>query len=324
MRAIVAHTENRPAHLVDTGDPDTDSGDVLIDVSHSSVNYKDGMALTGQGIVRRWPLTLGIDIVGTVAQSSSAEFEVGDRVTLNGARAGEITDGGYVEQARVWAGSLVRIPESISLSRTAAIGTAGFTAAIAVLALADYGMVPGSGDVLVTGAAGGVGSVAINLLGRRGYRVVASTGRAGAQGVFLKALGASEVIDRATLSDPSARPLQSERWAGAVDSIGSHTLANVLAQTRYGGTVVANGMAQGIDLPATVLPFILRGITLHGANSVDAPRDLRERAWAMLAHELDLDALDALTTTVGLEDTLDLAGPLLRGQIRGRTVVQIS
>lgn len=324
MRAIVAHTENQPASLIEKDEPDPGSGDVLIDVSHSSVNFKDGMALTGLGIVRRWPVTLGIDVVGVVAESTSNRFAVGDRVTLNGAGAGEITDGGYAERARVSSQSLVHIPDSISLSRAAAIGTAGFTAAIAVLALADHGVVPHNGDVLVTGAAGGVGSVAINLLARRGYRIVASTGRAVEQSVFLTALGANEIVDRAQFSEPVNRPLQSERWGGAVDSIGSHTLANVLAQTRYGGTVVTNGMVQGIDLPVTVLPFILRGITLHGANSVDAPRELRERAWAMLADELDLDALDALTTTIGLDDTFEAANAILEGRVRGRTVVQIS
>lgn len=324
MRAIVAHTENQPARLTEKDEPEPGAGDVLIDVSYSSVNFKDAMALTGAGIVRRWPVTLGIDVVGTVAESSSNRFAVGDRVTLNGAGAGETIDGGYAERARVSSQSLVHIPEEISLSRAAAIGTAGFTAAIAVLALADHGVVPNSGDVLVTGAAGGVGSVAINLLARRGYRVVASTGRAAEQGVFLTALGASEVVDRAQFSEPINRTLQSEQWGGAVDSIGSHTLANVLAQTRYGGTVVSNGMAQGIDLPVTVLPFILRGITLHGANSVDAPRELRERAWAMLADELDLNALDALTTTIGLDDTFEAADAILKGHVRGRTVVQIS
>ncbi|HEX7825119.1 MAG TPA: alcohol dehydrogenase catalytic domain-containing protein, partial [Mycobacterium sp.] len=196
MRAIVAHTENQPARLTETDEPEPGAGDVLIDVSYSSVNFKDGMALTGAGIVRRWPVTLGIDVVGTVAESSSNRFAVGDRVTLNGAGAGETIDGGYAERARVSSQSLVHIPEEISLSRAAAIGTAGFTAAIAVLALADHGVVPRSGDVLVTGAAGGVGSVATNLLARRGYRVVASTGRAAEQGVFLTALGASEVVDR--------------------------------------------------------------------------------------------------------------------------------
>ncbi|MCS5721675.1 oxidoreductase [Herbiconiux sp. CPCC 203407] len=324
MRAIVSHSENQPAQLNEVGEPDRESGDVLLEVTHSSVNFKDGLALAGRGIVRRWPTVLGIDIVGTVAESASNAFSVGDRVTLNGAGAGEVRDGGFAERARVSSESLIRIPDSISSSQAAAIGTAGFTATIAVLALADLGVLPDGGDVLVTGAAGGVGSLAINLLSRRGYRVVASTGRAAEQSAFLSSLGAAEVIDRSQFSDPIAHPLQRERWGAAVDSIGSHTLANVLAQTRYGGVVVSNGMAQGIDLPATVLPFILRAITLVGANSVDAPRGLRERAWATLGDELDLQALDSLTAVVGLGDTIAIADEILHGRIRGRTVVQIA
>lgn len=299
-------------------------GEVRIDVTHSSVNYKDAMAMSGRGIVRRWPLVLGIDAVGVVAESGSELFTPGDRVVLNGAGAGEDRDGGYAERVLAPAASLVRVPDRISLPQAAAIGTAGFTAALAVLAVEDHGLAPGDGEVLVTGAAGGAGSIAISLLAGRGYKVVASTGRVEQESAYLTGLGAKRILNRRELSEPIAAPLQEQRWSAVIDAIGSHTLVNALAQTRYGGIAVSYGMAQGIDLPGTVLPFILRAVTLTGANSVDAPAPLRERAWTMLGEEMNLDALDAMTTTVGLTETLDLADLMLRGQVRGRSVVDVA
>jgi len=323
-RAIVAVEKGQPAQLTEVHIATPNEGEILIDVTHSSVNYKDGSAITGRpGVVRRWPLVLGIDAVGIVLESASTAFTVGDRVVLNGAGAGETRDGGYSRRMLAPADSLVRIPDRISLAQAAAIGTAGFTAALAVLAIADHTVAP-AGEILVTGAAGGVGSIAISLLARRGYRVVASTGRGEVEGAYLAALGASRVIDRAELSATIAAPLQERRWSAAVDGVGSHTLVNALAQTGYGGIVVSYGLAQGADLPGTVLPFILRAVTLAGANSVDAPLALRERGWALLGDELDLDALDAMSRTVGLTDIAEVAAQILAGQVRGRTVVDLS
>lgn len=336
MRAIVAQAPEEPAILTEIPGPELEAtaggsdsatahGDVLIDVTHSSVNYKDGSTLLGRrGFVRSWPLVLGIDIVGTVRESADPRFAPGDRVTLNGAGAGESRPGGYAELTTAPGDALVHIPDSISSARAAAIGTAGFTAAIAVLAIADHGLRPGDGDVLVTGAAGGVGSVAMSLLAGQGYSVVASTGRAEQLSDYLTELGAARIIDRGELSEPAMAPLQTQRWAAVVDGVGSHTLANALAQTRYGGIAVSYGLAQGADLPATVLPFILRAVTLTGANSVDAPRELRERAWGMLGDVLDLDGLDRMTTVIGLGDVPGVAEAILAGQVRGRTVVDLS
>ncbi|MWV51107.1 acryloyl-CoA reductase [Rathayibacter sp. VKM Ac-2803] len=331
FRAIVverhdsSETPNR-ARLVDRDEPDRAHGDVTIAVEYSSVNFKDALALAGRpGVVRRTPLIAGIDVVGTVeyADGAAAErFDSGDRVVLNGAGLGERHDGGFAERARVESESLLRVPGAISSARAGAIGTAGFTAMLAVLALERHGVRAGEGPVLVTGAAGGVGSVAIALLARLGHEVVASSGRAAEHGDFLRRLGAAEVVDRAALQE-AGKPLQSERWAGVVDSAGSHTLANALAQTRWGGTVAACGLAQGADLPATVMPFILRGVTLAGINSVEAPRKLREEAWRRLAHDLDLDLLDALTSTVSLGGALQIAEDVLGGRVRGRTLVDV-
>lgn len=329
FRAIVAETgrDGEGKHSAEVGIHEVDDGmlpegDVTIDVTHSSVNFKDGMLLAGRpGIARTSPLIPGIDVVGTVAESSSPRFAAGDLVTMNGAGLGEARHGGLAERARVDSASLVRVPEGIGAARAAAIGTAGFTAMMSVLAL-EPTVAPDAGDVLVTGAAGGVGSIAIALLARLGYRVVASTGRVEEQGDYLRSLGAADVIDRARFSD-AGKPLQSQRWAGAVDSVGSHTLVNVLAQTGYGGAVAACGLAQGPDLPGTVLPFILRGVRLLGINSVDAPRAVRERAWSRLATDLDLGLLDAMTETVPLTGALDVARRILAGTVRGRTVVDV-
>ncbi|RKR75724.1 MDR family oxidoreductase [Frondihabitans australicus] len=295
---------------------------VVVDVEWSSLNYKDGMALRGDpGVARTRPLIPGIDLVGTVVEGDSARrFEPGDSVVLNGAGIGETRHGGYSERAVVDAASLVHLPEQITPRRAAAIGTAGFTAMLSVLRL-ERDVKPGDGEILVTGSAGGVGSIALALLSHLGYTAVASTGRP-EQGDYLRSLGASAIIDREELSAPG-RPLQKTRWAGAVDSVGGQTLATVLAQTAWGGTVTACGLAGGSDLPTTVLPFILRAVNLAGINSVDAPRALREEAWGRLAVDLDLDLLDSLTTEVGLADVVGLAGEITAGRVRGRTVVRV-
>jgi acrylyl-CoA reductase (NADPH) len=324
-RAIVV-SESEPASLREVDDDFLRQGtapdDVVVDVEWSSLNYKDGMAVSGnRSVARISPLVPGIDLVGTVAVADPAgRFTAGNRVVLNGAGIGETRHGGFAERAVVDAGSLVSLPEGISPRRAAAIGTAGFTAMLSVLRL-EADVPADAGEILVTGSAGGVGSIAIALLSRLGYRVVASTGRP-EQAEFLRGLGAVEVIDRAPLAEPG-KPMQRPRWAGAIDSVGSHTLANVLAQTQWGGTVTACGLAQGSDLPTTVLPFILRGVSLRGINSVDAPLGLRETAWARLATDLDLDLLDSLTDEIGLEETIGLAEPILAGRVRGRTVVDV-
>lgn len=324
MRAVLIESEGAPARLTDVDEGILD-GAIELDVLASSYNFKDGLAVSGRGrIARTFPLVAGIDVVGRVTASSDAAWAPGDVVVLNGDGLGESRHGGFAQRARVRPDALVRIPPAISAERAAAIGTAGFTAMLAVLALEDAGVAPGSGDVLVTGAAGGVGSVAIALLAGRGHRVVASTGRAEEEGDYLRGLGAAELLDRRELSEEVGKPLQGQRWAGAVDSVGSTTLANVLAQTTWGGTVVACGLAQGADLPTTVLPFILRAVTLAGANSVEAPRPLRQRAWDALAAELDLDALDGMTTTIGLSETIGYADRILGGAVRGRTVVLLA
>jgi putative quinone oxidoreductase, YhdH/YhfP family len=321
MRAVLIEEQGAPARLTDV-DEELLDGAVELEVLASSYNFKDGLAVSGRGrIARTVPLVAGIDVVGRVLSSESDGWEPGDVVVLNGDGLGESRHGGFAERARVRPDALVRLPASLTAERAAAIGTAGFTAMLAVLAVEDAGVAPGSGDVLVTGAAGGVGSVAIALLAGRGHRVVASTGRVDTEGDYLRGLGAAELLDRRELSAEVGKPLQAQRWAGAVDSIGSTTLANVLAQTTYGGTVVACGLAQGADLPTTVMPFILRGVTLAGANSVEAPLALRKRAWDALAAELDPALLDGMTTTIGLSETLAYADEILAGRVRGRTVV---
>ena len=296
-------------------------GDVTIDVEFSSINFKDGLALTGRpGVIKPQRLIPGIDLVGTVASSASSQWLPGDRVLVNGWGIGETHDGGLSERARVRAEWLTAVPATLTPSRAAAIGTAGFTAMLSMLAIQRHGVL--GGDVLVTGASGGVGSIAIALLSRAGFRVTASTGRA-AEHDYLRSLGATEIIDRATLSEPS-KPLQGQRWAAVIDSVGSHTLANALAQTNYGGVVTACGLAQGADLPATVMPFILRGVTLAGINSVFCPTPLRLEAWDRLADDLDPALLDSLTTTIGLADAVDAAERIMAGEIRGRTVVAVN
>ena len=307
--------------MVELTEADLMDGDVTVSVSHSTLNYKDGLALTGASpVVRVWPMIPGIDFAGTVESSSHADFKEGDAVILNGWGVGETHFGGYAGKARVNGDWLIKRPEAISASRAMAIGTAGYTAMLCVMALMDTPK--DAGEILVTGAAGGVGSVALALLSKLGYETVASTGRA-SEADYLTSLGAGRIIDRADLSE-KGRPLDRENWAGVVDAVGSHTLANAIAQTKYGGTVAACGLAQGADLPATVMPFILRGVTLRGIDSVMAPRGLREQAWAHLAEHLDMDKLDAMSTHASLDDLPELGQKILAGQTRGRVIVDIA
>ena len=296
-------------------------GDVTVDVAWSTLNFKDGLAITNKSpVVRSWPMVAGIDGAGTVAASSSPRWKAGDTVILNGFGVGETHKGCLAGRARLKGEWLVRCPEAFSPRQAMAIGTAGYTAMLCVLALERHGVAPGSGEVLVTGATGGVGSVAVALLAKLGYQVVAATGKA-AEADYLKHLGASAVIDRSELSAPG-KPLQKERWAGVVDAVGSHTLANACAQTRYGGAVAACGLAQGMDFPATVAPFILRGVALLGVDSVMAPLARREEAWARLARDLDPRHLEAITSEVALADAPAAAQQLMAGQVRGRIVVR--
>jgi acrylyl-CoA reductase (NADPH) len=318
-------TEAAPeAKILELTDDDLMAGDVDVAVAFSTLNYKDGLALTGAApIIRAWPLTPGIDFSGTVTRSDHPDFKPGDKVVLNGWGVGESHHGGYAQKARVKGDWLVKLPEGLSLAQAMAIGTAGYTAMLCVLALEKAGASPDKGDILVTGAAGGVGSVAIALLAKLGYRVIASTGRKASEGPYLTGLGAAEILDRTELSAPG-RPLGKERWAGAVDSVGSHTLANALAQTRYGGAVAACGLAQGMDLPGSVAPFILRNIALLGVDSVTRPRPDRIDAWMRLAQDLDLQRLGAMTRHVGLAEVAALAPQILAGQVRGRVVVDVN
>ena len=298
-------------------------GDVMVRVSHSTLNYKDGLAITGRGpVVRKFPLVPGIDLVGTVEQTSNPSYKVGDQVVLNGWGVGESHWGGLAQKARLKGDWLVPLPAAFSSKQAMAIGTAGYTAMLCVMALERHGVTPEKGEILVTGAAGGVGSVAVAILSKLGYTVVGVTGRSEERG-FLMGLGASEVLERSAFSAPG-KPLGRERWAGAVDVVGSHTLANVCATTRYGGVVTACGLAGGMDLPASVAPFILRGVTLAGVDSVMAPRDLRLQAWQRLATDLDLAKLGQIAKEIGLNDVVDMASKLLNGQVRGRVIVDVN
>jgi acrylyl-CoA reductase (NADPH) len=299
-------------------------GDVTVAVEYSTLNYKDGMILQGLGrLVRSYPHVPGIDFAGTVERSDVPEFKPGDSVILTGWRVGETQWGGYAEKARVPASYLVRRPEGITARQAMAIGTAGFTAMLAVIALERHGLKPAAGDVLVTGAAGGVGSVAVALLSRLGHRVVASTGRP-EQRNYLRELGAAELIDRSTLAAKPSRPLDAERWAGAIDAVGGTTLATILTQLKYRAGVAACGLAGGSDLPATVIPFLLRGVNLLGIDSVMCPRDERIEAWQRLMRDLPLDRLDQMTEIVPLSALPELAPKILTGVIRGRIVVDVA
>ncbi len=297
-------------------------GDVTVAVAHSTLNYKDGLAITNRGpVVRKWPMVAGIDGAGEVVESRHPDWKAGDRVVLNGWGVGETHWGCLAQRARLKGEWLVPLPGAFTTRQAMAIGTAGYTAMLCVLALERHGVKPGDGEVLVTGATGGVGSVAVALLARLGHRVVAATGKA-AEADYLGSLGAAAVIDRAELAAPG-KPLQKERWAAVVDAVGSHTLANACAQTRYGGVVAACGLAQGGDLPATVMPFILRGVTLAGVDSVYAPLPLRREAWQRLARDLDATQLEAIATEVPLEQAIERAHDLMAGKVRGRIVVSI-
>lgn len=326
FRALVLHEEGgkvtpRFEMLDESRLPE---GEVAVRIEYSTLNYKDGMILQGQGrLVRAYPHVPGIDLAGTVEHSTSAEFKVGDPVLLTGWRVGELHWGGFAERARVKAEWLVQRPDGLSAKRAMAIGTAGFTAMLAVITLERHGLTPAAGDVLVTGAAGGVGSVAVAVLAKLGHRVVASTGRPELRD-YLTSLGAAELIDRAEFSAKPSRPLDRERWAGAVDAVGGATLATILTQLRYRASVAACGLAGGSDLPATVIPFLLRGINLLGIDSVMCPRDARIEAWNRLARDLPVDRLDAMTETVPLSAAPELAPRILAGATRGRIVIDVS
>ena len=298
-------------------------GDVTVQVDYSTINYKDGLAITGKSpVVRKFPLTPGIDLSGTVTESQHPLFKAGDKVVLNGWGVGESHSGGLAQKARLKGDWLVKLPAAFTPRQAMAIGTAGYTAMLCVMALQNHGVTPDKGDILVTGAGGGVGSVAIALLAKLGYRVVASTGRL-QEADYLRQLGAADVMDRAELSAPG-KPLAKERWAGVVDTVGSHTLANACASTKYGGVVTACGLAQGMDFPSSVAPFILRGVTLAGIDSVMAPRAVREAAWARLAQDLDTAQLERMTREVGLAEAMGLGAEILAGQVRGRVVVNVN
>jgi acrylyl-CoA reductase (NADPH) len=309
--------------FVELEDSELMDGDVTVRVTHSTVNYKDGLALSGKSaVIRRFPMVLGIDLAGIVETSAQAEFAVGDSVILNGYGLSETHFGGYAGKARVKGDWLVKLPAGLTRADAMAIGTAGYTAMLAVLAIERQGLTPSSGPALVTGAAGGVGSTAISLLADKGWTVIASTGRV-SEADYLKRLGASEIIERAPLAAPG-RALGKEQWSAAVDSVGSQTLANVLAQTRYGGVVAACGLAGGMDLPATVAPFILRGVTLMGIDSVSCPMERRLEAWRRLTLDLDREKLKAMTQTIPFDEVFDTGRRILKGETRGRLVVTIS
>ena len=299
------------------------TGDVLVRVEYSTLNYKDALAITGQApVVRTFPMVPGIDFAGIVEESTHADYQPGDAVVLNGWGAGETHWGGLAQKARVPGDHLIPLPAGITTQQAMAVGTAGYTAMLCVQALEKYGVAPQDGDVLVTGANGGVGSFAVAILGKRGYRVIASTGRP-EEAVRLRELGAADIIDRATLSKPG-KPLQKERFAAAVDCVGSHTLANVCASLRYGGAAAACGLAQGMDFPATVAPFILRGVALLGVDSVYVPRARRMAAWDAIANELPVAVIEGVAATIGLSQAVEVAEQLLRGEIKGRVVVDVN
>ena len=311
------------AQVIQVDEAGLPHGDVTVRVEYSTLNYKDGLAITNKSpVVRVWPMVAGIDGAGTVSASEHPDWKPGDRFILNGWGVGETHWGCLGEMARLKGDWLVRLPAAFTARQAMAIGTAGYTAMLCVLALEDHGITPATGEVLVTGATGGVGSVAVALLGKLGYQVVAATGKAHEE-AYLKRLGAASVIDRASLS-VAGKPFQKERWAGVVDAVGSHTLANALAQTRYGGVVAACGLAQGLDLATTVMPFILRGVTLAGVDSVMAPLGRRQRAWDRLARDLDPALLESMVEEVALDDAIAKAQALMAGSVRGRVVVRIA
>ena len=311
------------ATLQEIQDAQLPEGDVTVRVAYSTLNFKDGLAITGSSpVVRKFPMVPGIDLAGVVEVSGHPDYKVGDQVLLNGWGVGEGHWGGLAQKARLNGDWLIALPKAFTAAQAMAIGTAGYTAMLCILALEHNGVTPGQGDILVTGANGGVGSFAIALLSRLGYRVVASTGRT-SEHDYLKQLGASEIIDRATLSAPG-KPLAKERWAAVIDSVGSHTLANACASTQANGTVAACGLAQGMDFPASVAPFILRGVTLAGINSVTQPKAKRVEAWNRLARDLDFNLLPLISHEIGLSEAIEAASRLLAGQLRGRVVVDVN
>jgi acrylyl-CoA reductase (NADPH) len=324
FKAIVVDKaeSGQTVRLTDFDERELMEGDVTVGVEYSTLNYKDGLALTGKApVVRRFPMIAGIDFAGTVQSSSHPGWKPGDKVILNGWGLGETHLGGYAEKARVKGDWLVRLPQSMSTRQAMAIGTAGYTAMLAVMALERAGVAPARGAVVVTGAAGGVGSVAIALLAKLGYTVIASTGRPAEAG-YLKGLGATEVIERKELTGP-VRPLSKERWAGGIDAVGSTTLANVLSMTRYGGAVAACGLAGGMDLPTSVAPFILRGVSLIGIDSVMCPLTMRQQAWGRLETDLDQAKIAAMTAEIGLGEVIDAGARVVAGEVRGRIVVKV-
>jgi len=326
FKAVVltrAEDKSTQAAVFEVDEANLPEGDVTVAVSHSTLNYKDGLAITGKGpVVRAWPMIPGIDFAGTVIESAHADFKPGDSVVLNGWGLGETRWGGLGAKARVSGDWLVPLPSAFSAVQAMAIGTAGYTAALSVLELERQGVTPDKGPVLVTGANGGVGGVAISLLASKGFEVVAMTGRTSEE-AYLKGLGASAIIDRAEYAGP-AKPMGKERWAGAVDAVGSHTLANVLSQVKYSGAVAACGLAGGMDLPSSVAPFILRGVKLCGIDSVYMPKPERLAAYVLLSEHLDPARLDAMTEVVGLADAIPAAERLMAGQVRGRVVVDVT
>ena len=325
FKAILVNKDDQGyrAVLAQVDESSLPEGDVRVKVLYSTLNYKDGLAITGKGpVVRSFPMVPGIDFAGEVFESSSPDFKVGDLVLLNGWGVGEAHWGGLAQQARVKADWLIPLPKGLTAKQALAIGTAGYTAMLCVMALEKHGTKPSDGEVLVTGAAGGVGSIAIALLSKLGFKVVASTGRM-AEAEYLKKLGATEVIDRASLSAPG-KPLAKERWAAVVDSVGSHTLANACAQTKSDGAVAACGLAQGMDFPSTVAPFILRGVTLYGVNSVTVPRGKRIAAYEQLTKLLDLKTLDEISHEISLADSIEYAQKLMAGNVRGRLIVDVN
>ena len=310
------------AALVTLTEADLPEGDVDVRVEYSSLNFKDALAITGRGaIVKRWPMVPGIDLAGVVERSAHPDWRPGDRVVVNGWGIGETHWGGLAQRARLNAEWLLALPDAYDSRQAMAIGTAGYTAALCVMALQRHGLTPADGPVLVTGASGGVGSVAVVLLAGLGFEVAASTGRA-EQAAYLRELGATEIVERASMAT-AGKPLQSERWAGVVDTVGSHTLANACAATRWNGAVAACGLAQGADLPATVLPFILRGVTLYGINCVITPNATRTQAWDLLARHLSADTLARMTSEIGLSEAIRASTDLLDGRLHGRTVVAV-
>ena len=308
--------------IVDMHDSDLMDGDVTVKITHSTLNYKDGLAITGKSpVVRKFPMVPGVDFAGIVENSSNPEFKPGDEVVLNGWGVGEGHFGGLSQKARVKGDWLVALPKGLTRFQAMAIGTAGYTAMLCVMALERFGFKPDQGPVVVSGAAGGVGSVAMAVLSKLGWHVIATTGRP-EEADYLRGLGASEIIERKELSSPG-RPLAKERWIAGVDSVGSHTLANILASTKYGGAIAACGLAQGLDLPATVAPFILRNVALLGVESVNCPKPKRIEAWNRLVHDLDHAKLQAITTTIGFDEVIPTASALLEGKVRGRVVVEV-